>query len=197
MEDLYEDQKNIIHSSAIVSPNCIIGNGNYIGPYAVIEDNVILGNNNWIGPLVTIGQPGEYKNPPEGFDVSKGKVKIGNGNTIREHTAIQASVMTNSTIIGDNNFIMEKCHIAHDCVIGDNVIIAPLTSLGGSVCIENDSNLGQGVIIHPRLKIGRGSMLGMNSTITKDIPEFETWAGCPAKYLRPNYKMIEKLKNIE
>lgn len=183
--NIYHD--NDINDTAIIEPGCIIGENNHIGAYCVIEGNVWIGDNNWIGPLVTIGQPGEYRNK----DV-KGKVIIGSGNIIREHTAVQASVLTEATVIGNNTMVMEKCHIAHDCKVGDNVNIAPLSSLGGSAIVESDANLGQGVIIHPRLKVGRGAMVGMNATVTKDIPEFEVWAGSPARYMRPNHKAMNK-----
>ncbi len=189
-EGIYNNYNNDIDPTAIIPDT--IGNGNHIGAYAVIEDNVTLGDNNWIGPLVTIGQPGEYRNKN-----IRGTVIIGNNNIIREHTAIQASVIAEATRIGNDNYIMEKCHIAHDCVIDNGVTIAPLTSLGGSSRVKDNATLGQGVIVHPRLTIGEASMVGMNTTVTKDIPGYEVWVGSPAKYHRPNYKRImEKFKKV-
>ena len=105
------------------------------------------------------------------------------------------SILTDTTLIGDNNYIMHGCHIAHDCKLMDEINIAPLTSLGGFVKIFSYANLGQGVIVHPRLNIGKGSMIGMNATVTKDVPKFETWAGTPAKFLKMNEKAIKKLQN--
>lgn len=193
MEDDEIYVKNKIHSTAIVSPFAIIGKGNVIGPYAVIEDGVGIGDNNIIRAFAYIGGDPEYKNPPVGSSI--GKIVIGNNNMISEFVSIQKPILTPFTRIGNNCYIMDKTHVAHDCRLGNDVSIAPLTSLGGYVQIDDYSNLGQGVIIHPRKVVGKGVMIGMNSTVTKDIPDWECWYGSPAKYARPNYKMIDKYKN--
>ena len=83
---------------------------------------------------------------------------------------------------------MHGCHVAHDNYIWDDVTIAPLTSLGGMVQIGEGATLGQHVVIHPRLKVGQYAMIGMNATVTRDVPEFETWIGSPAKFMKINEK---------
>ncbi len=74
----------------------------------------------------------------------------------------------------------------------DNVTLSPMTCLGGMVIVEPDANFGMQSCVHPRRKISKGSMIGMAAAITKNIPEFETWAGVPAKYMKPNQKAIDK-----
>ena len=194
MKDVYHDPDNNIDPTALIGPNVSIGKGNTIGAFTVIKGRVMIGNNNYIAPHVVIGEPAEYRIPPEDY-CKDPMISIGNNNRISEFCAIQMSILTKQTLIGDNNYIMHGCHIAHDCLIGSNVNISPLTSLGGYVSIENNANLGQGVIIHPRLHIGKGSMIGMNATVTKSVPDFETWIGSPAKFLKMNEKAIKKLQD--
>lgn len=173
---------NRIHHDAQVSPNAIIGQGNIICKGVIIHDNVILGNNNYIGPYTVIGEPGEYRNPPQVDDVAyecvgettvflrkAGKIVIGNNNKIRELVAIQAPVLDETTSIGNDNYIMEKTHVAHDCRIGNEVTISPGVVLGGRVRIMNKANLGINASIHPRMVIGEGAMIGMGAIITRPV----------------------------
>jgi len=188
--DYFKLDKNNIDSSVIIEPGAVIGKGNTIGAYTVIRACVVIGNNNYIAPHVMIGEPAEYREHPE--NIYPEKVIIGNKNRISEFVSIQAGILTEGTTIGNENYIMHGCHIAHDNQIGNRVTLAPLVSLGGKVTVDDFANFGQGVIVHPRLKIGKGSMLGMNATVTKDIPDWETWAGTPAKFLKMNERGIKK-----
>lgn len=173
---------NSIHSDAQVSPNAIIGKNNIIGKGAIVHDNVIIGDNNYIGPYVVIGEPGEYRNPPQVENVAydcvgqttvflrtPGKIIIGNNNKIREFVAIQSPVLDEETSIGNDNYIMEKTHIAHDCRIGNQTTISPGVVLGGRVQIFNQVNLGINASIHPRIKVRSGAMIGMGAIITKEV----------------------------
>ena len=177
MNSQHEDKRNNIHPTAIVSPYAVIGEGNIIGAYTVIEHNVVIGDKNEIGSHVCIGSAGEVR----GDNTIKGKVVIGDNNVIKEAVSIQSPQRTDLTIIDNDCFIMHGCHIAHDNIIESNVTIAPLTIIGGCVLIQKYANIGMGTVVKQRLTVGEGCMLGMNSTITKDIPCFETWYGSPAK----------------
>ena len=186
----FELEDNVIDPTAIIEPGAIIGKGNTIGAYTVIRACVKIGNNNYIAPHVVIGEPAEYRvHPKRTFDE---KVIIGNRNRISEFVSIQAGILSECTFIIDNCYIMHGCHIAHDNHICSDVTIAPLTTLGGMVIVEPGANIGMGVLVHPRLKIEMGAMVGMGAVVTKNIPEFETWAGVPAKYMKPNQKAIDK-----
>lgn len=177
---------NIEHT-AMVSPLAVIGKGTYIGHYAVVEDNVTIGENCHIGHHAVIGSPGEYIGKR-----STGVVQIGDNVTLREFVTVHAPVLSGKTVIEDGCFVMTKCHIAHDCRIEKGVVMAPQSSMGGGVRIGEKSNFGQGVIVHPRLKIGSVCMLGMNATITKDVPDYQTWVGTPAKFKDWNVVGMER-----
>ena len=189
----FEREDNEISPLAYIDPCAVIGKGNMIGPFTVIRGNVIIGNNNYIGPHVVIGEPAEYRDHPEGKTDTK--VIIGDRNRISEFVAIQTGILTEATKIESDCYIMHGCHVAHDNQIGNGVTIAPLTCLGGSVIVEDYANIGMGVMVHPRLKMGKGSMIGMNATVTKDIPEFETWTGTPAKFMKMNEKGIKRYES--
>ena len=190
--DYFTKAENEIDPTAIIEPGAVIGKGNTIGAYTVIRSCVVIGNNNYIAPHVVIGEPAEYRVHPE--QTFPGRVVIGDRNRISEFVSIQAGILTRETRIYDECYIMHGCHIAHDNVIYNKVTIAPLVCLGGMVTIGYASNIGMGVKIHPRLVIGIGTMIGMGAVVTKNIPEWETWAGVPAKFMKMNDKAIRKYR---
>ncbi len=185
-----------IHKTAIVSKDAKIESGAEIGPYCIIGDNVRIGkdtrlishviiehteigDNCTIYPFTSIGLPPQdikYKGEKTG-------VKIGNNNIIREYTTIhRASVGGDGlTRIGDNNFIMAYVHIAHDCQIGSNIIMANATTLAGHVVVEDYAFIGGLVAVHQFARIGSYSMIGGFSAIAQDVPPYTTAAGDRAK----------------
>ena len=188
--DYFKLDHNEIDHTAIIETGAVIGKGNTIGPYAVIRHNAIIGDNNYIGPHVVIGEPAEYRIHPEGKNDTK--VIIGNRNRISEFVAVQSGILTEATEIGDDCYIMHGAHIAHDNKIGNSVTIAPLTCVGGSVVVGAFANIGMSVTIHPRITIGTGAMIGMNATVTKDVPLWQTWVGTPAKYMCMNERGMKR-----
>lgn len=177
---------NWVHPTAHVAieAHSRMGKGNHIGAFCFIGENVIIGDNNTIDPFACIGTDGEYR----GKD-SQGIVQIGHNNHVGEFVTIHLPT-EGKTHIGSDSMIMTKCHIAHDVWVGDSVTIAPMTSLGGFVEIRNFSNLGQGVIVHPRVVVGEGCMIGMNATITKHT-------GIWRKYVNVNEDIGENTKGRE
>ena len=186
-----------IHKTAIISSKAEIESDVYIGPYCIIGDNVKLGKgtklisnvhiegNTEIGencqiyPFTTIGFPPQdlkYKGEPTG-------VKIGSNNIIREYVTIhRASVSGDGwTTVGDNNFIMAYVHIAHDCKIGNSVILANLATLAGHVTVEDYVFIGGMVAIHQFTRIGAYAMVGGFSGVGQDIPPFTMASGARAK----------------
>lgn len=186
-----------IHKTAIISPKAEIESDVYIGPYCIIGDNVKIGKgtqlishvhiegkteigeNCQIYPFTTIGFPPQdlkYKGEPTG-------VKIGNNNIIREYVTIhRASVSGDGwTTVGDNNFIMAYVHIAHDCKIGNSVILANLATLAGHVIVEDYVFIGGMVAIHQFTRIGAYAMVGGFSGVGQDIPPFTMASGARAK----------------
>lgn len=186
-----------IHKTAIISPKAEIDKEVVIGPYCIIGDNVKIGRgtrlinhvqiegiteigeNCTIFPFTTIGFPPQdikYKGEPTG-------VKIGNNNTIREYVTIhRASVAGDGwTVIGDSNFIMAYVHIAHDCKIGNSVIMANLATLAGHVQVEDFAFIGGLVAIHQFTRIGAYAMIGGFSGVGQDVPPFTMASGPRAK----------------
>lgn len=161
---------------------------NIIHPTAVIYDNVILGKNNVIGPYAVIGNIGECRGETE----RKGNVVIGNNNVINSGVTIDSPVRSELTKIGHNCFIMTKSHIGHDCILGDFVTIAPGAVVGGVCVLEDWVNLGINSSIHQRLTIGESAMIGMGSVVTKDVKLFDVMIGSPARFLKKNHVGAKK-----
>lgn len=193
--DYFNRENNQIDPTAIIAPRAVIGKGNTIGAYTVINDCVVIGDNNYIAPHVVIGQPAEYRIYPE--NPQPEKVIIGNRNRLSEFSRIQAGILTNGTIIGNDCYIMAGSHIGHDCKIGNMVTIAPNAVIGGSTELNDFANVGMLAATHPRVKIGKGAMVGLGAAVTKDVPAWETWAGVPARYMKTNYKGIERFKHLD
>jgi UDP-N-acetylglucosamine acyltransferase len=177
-----------IHPTAIVDPNAKIGANVQIGPFSiigphvkigaktvvqshvVIEGEVITGHGNFIGHSAIIGAPPQ--------DVSflperKTKVEIGNDNIIREYCTIhRGSPDGSATKIGDKNFLMAGAHIGHNCIIGNDVIIANNCLLAGHVRVDDGAFLGGGSTFHQFMHIGRLVMVQGSSAFGKDLPPF-------------------------
>lgn len=186
-----------IHNTAIVSLKAEIDEDVIIGPYCIIGDNVKIGKgsqlishvqiegiteigeNCTVYPFTTIGFPPQdlkYKGQPTG-------VKIGNGNIIREYVTIHRGSVAGDgwTTIGDNNFIMAYVHIAHDCKIGSNVIMANLATLAGHVVVEDFVFIGGVVAVHQFSRIGAHAMVGGFSGVAQDVPPFTMVSGPRAR----------------
>ena len=186
-----------IHPTAIISPDVFIDpdESTEIGPYTIIEGNVTIHKGCRIGPYVHIQGYTEIGagcriltgaiigSIPQDLKYKGGKtyLKIGERNTIREFVTINTGTSEGeSTIIGNNNLIMAYVHIAHNCVIGNSVIIANGGTLAGHVVIDDFAIIGGLVGIHQFCRVGRYSIIGGCSKITKDIVPFVIADGHPA-----------------
>jgi UDP-N-acetylglucosamine acyltransferase len=186
---------NQIHPSAVIGPDVSMGSNNSIGPYCVIYGKVTIGDDNWIGPNVVIGTPGEMRGVrhfvPWADEQSADEVRIGSGNVIREFTAIQQGAQ-NPTTIGDDCYIMDKAHIAHDLRVGSGVTIACGVMFAGHVIVGDGANIGLGAVVHQRLAIGQGAMVGMGSVVTRDVPPYVLSYGSPARFHGANRVGLER-----
>ena len=177
-----------IHPSSLVDPSVFIGKNVKIGPFCVIEkdvnllDNVELKSHVVISSRVTIGEgtviypfaaigsaPQDLKYRGEASEVI-----IGKHNVIREHVTISPGTATGKmkTKLGDHCLIMIGAHIAHDCEVGNNVIMANNATLGGHVIVEDYAILGGLVAVHQFVRIGQYSMIGGTSGVKYDVPPF-------------------------
>ena len=183
------DPRAVVHPTAkladgvMVSPFVVIGEevhigeGTTIGPHAVIERWTTLGARCRVGAGAVLGgdpQHLQYRGEPS-------YLRIGDDNDIRELAVIQRSALPGGcTLIGSHNFIMSQTHVAHDCVLGDQVTMTSLTGLAGHVKVEDGAVLGGGVGVHQFVRIGAYSMIGGSSGLSQDVPPFMVAAGNPA-----------------
>lgn len=185
-----------IHPTAIISEEVEIDEDVEIGPYTIIEGNVKIGKNCKIGPYVHIQGYTEIDENTKIFTGAiigsipqdlkyKGEItylKIGKNNVIREFVTINPGTSSGEeTLIGDNNLIMAYAHIAHNCRIGNNVIIANAGTLAGHVIIEDYAIIGGLVGIHQFCRIGKHSIIGGCSKVVMDIIPYVMADGHPAR----------------
>lgn len=179
-----------IHPSAIVSESAKIGKNVKIGPFSIVgqdvilEDNVELkshvviegrtkvGEGTVIYPFASIGQIPQILK----YDGDNAEVVIGKYNRIREYVTIQSGINSfgGVTRIGDNNLLMVGVHIAHDCILGDNIVIANYASLAGHVEVGDYVVIGGLAAVHQFTRIGAHSMIGGLSGLARDLIPFGT-----------------------
>jgi UDP-N-acetylglucosamine acyltransferase len=186
------DSSAQIAFTARIHPGAVIGAGARVGEYCVIEEDVVIGESCLLEPYVyvkrwtTLGVDNEISagtvlgtDPlDKNFDGARSYLRIGSRNKIREHFTISRGTPPESaTEIGDDNFIMTSGHIAHNCKVGNNTVIASNVLLGGYVEIEDQAFLSGGVLVHQFSKIGRLAMISGNTRVNLDAPPFFTFAG--------------------
>lgn len=184
-----------IDPRAVVHPSAQLADGVTVGPYAIIGAEVTIGEHTTIAPHVvierwttigarcSIGAGAVLGGAPQylAYDGAPSYLRIGDDNNIRELAVIQRSAFPDGyTRVGSRNFIMSQTHIAHDCVVGDQVTLASLTGLSGHVEVEDGATIGGVTGVHQFVRIGTYSMIGGSSRISKDIPPYMLAAGSPA-----------------
>src|SRR5882724_13197231 len=155
---------------SIIGPQAVIGEKTTVQSHVVIEGEVVIGTGNFIGHGAIVGAP------PQDVSFSperKTRVEIGNDNIIREYCTIhRGSPEGSATKIGDKNFLMAGAHVGHNCVIGNNVVIANNCLLGGYVRVDDGAFLGGGSTFHQHMHVGRLVMVQGSSAFGKDLPPF-------------------------
>ncbi|MBI3545248.1 MAG: acyl-ACP--UDP-N-acetylglucosamine O-acyltransferase [Gammaproteobacteria bacterium] len=183
----------MIHPQAVVEAGAKIGNNVHVGPFSVIGASVEIGDDSWIGPHVVINGPTRIgkKNKiyqftslgeaPQhsGYKGEATRLEIGDGNIIREYCTLNRATTagTGVTRVGNDNFIMAYCHIAHDCQVGDRTIFANGASLAGHVVVEDNVVFGGFTLIHQFCRVGAHTMTGIGTVSFKDIPPYLLVAG--------------------
>ncbi len=174
-----------IEDDIVIGPFCIIGEGVHIKKGSKLISNVIIEGNTEIGENCTVFPFTSIGLPPQDlkYKGEKTNVKIGNNNTIREYITIhRASVSGDgTTTIGDNNFLMAYVHIAHDCKVGNHIIMANVATLAGHVTVEDHTVIGGLAAVHQFARIGAYTMIGGFSGVTQDIPPYTIASGPRAK----------------
>ena len=185
-----------IHPTAVVDPTAQLGEGVSVGPYAIVEAGAILGDHCQVAAhaLVASGvRMGSgnrvYHHAIIGTDSQdmkyhgeKADLVIGDNNTFREFVTVnRATGDGKATTIGSNCLFLAYSHVAHNCQVGSNVILANCAELGGEVVVEDFAVLGGLVGVHQFCRIGAHAMVGACSKITQDIPPYVTADGHPAR----------------
>jgi len=185
-----------IHPTAIVSSSARIGSGVSVGPYAVIEPDTEIGDGTEIrahacvkrfttlGPGNVVHECAVLGGEPQdvSFKERESYLRIGARNRIREGVTMHRGTGPGSeTVVGSDCFIMACAHVAHDCQLGDGVILANNVALAGYVEIEERAFLSGGVVVHQFCRIGQLAMIGGNSKIVQDCLPFIITDGVPGR----------------
>ena len=182
----------MIHPTAIIHSKARLHPSVSVGPYTVIDEGVELGAGCVVGPQVhltggtTIGarnrfhagcvigdapQDLKYANEPT-------RLRIGDGNVFREHVTVHRSnKAAEDTVIGDGSFFMAGCHVAHNCQVGNQVILANGALLGGHVTVQDRAFISGNCLVHQFVRIGTLAIMQGGSGISKDLPPFAVGVG--------------------
>ncbi len=186
----------MIHPTAVVDPSAQLDEDVEVGAYTIIDADVAIGRRTRIGPHVLVRGPTEIGRDNRVFQFAsvgedpqdkkyggeRTRLTIGDRNVVRESATIHRGTVQGcgETRIGNDNLFMAYSHVAHDCIIGDQVIMANAASLGGHVVIEDWAILGGFTIVHQFCRIGAHSFSAMGSVVSKDVPPYVTIDGHPA-----------------
>jgi|SRR5574344_2767554 UDP-N-acetylglucosamine acyltransferase len=192
---------NQISPMAFVDPEAKLGDNNIIGPFCYIDKNVEIGNNNKFYNSVTIHTGARIGSNNEFFPGSSISTKpqdlkfkgeettcqIGDFNSIRESVTIsRGTASKNTTIVGSHNLLMENMHIAHDCVLGSNLIIGNSTKFAGEVTVDDNAIISAVVLCHQFCRIGGYVMIQGGSRFSLDIPPYVIAGKEPTRFCGVN-----------
>ena len=196
-----------IHPTAVVHAAAHIGEGCFIGPYCVIGEHVQLGERNKlhshvvidgntslgigneIYPFASIGLRTQDMKWSGGI----ARVEIGDNNTFREHVTVNSATADGGvTRVGSHNHILAYAHVAHDCTLGNHIVMSNVATLGGHIVVEDFANVGGLAAVHQFCRIGRMSIIGGCSKVVQDVPPFMLVDGNPAETRTVNKVGLER-----
>jgi UDP-N-acetylglucosamine acyltransferase len=198
----------VIHPTAVVSRGAELGVDVVIGPYSVIGDGVKIGDRTRVGPHVVVdgatrvgrdnlivGQA-NLGGPPQDLSYrgEPTELVIGDGNTVREFVTINRGTLKGGgvTTIGSRSLFMACCHVAHDCEIGDAVILANGVLLAGHVRVCEGANIGGAAAANQFVTIGRYAYVGGMTRVSQDVPPFMLLEGHQARVRQVNVVGLER-----
>ena len=187
----------MIDSRAVISPQAHIGPDVQIGPFAVIGADVMIGAGSWIGPHAVINGPTRIGAANKVFQFASlgeapqdkkyqgepTRLEIGDRNVIREFVTVNRGTVQDGgvTRIGDDNLLMAYAHVAHDCHLGNQIIMANCATLAGHVEIQDWVIMGGLSAAHQFTKIGAHAFIANNGAVTRDVPPYVMAVGQPAE----------------
>ncbi|MCK4420177.1 acyl-ACP--UDP-N-acetylglucosamine O-acyltransferase [candidate division WOR-3 bacterium] len=173
-----------IGKGCIIEKDVSIGSGTRIDTGVIIKGGVIIGRNNEIHPYAVIGDTPQDMS----YSKDKGVIQIGDNNIIREFVTIHGAVGKDErTMIGDHNYIMAYSHIAHNCKVGNHVLLVNGATLGGLVEVQDYAYISAFVPVHQWVRIGAYSIIGGGLRITKDLVPYALAGGSPLRVVSPNF----------
>lgn len=163
----------------VIGPHVEIGAGTSIGPHVVINGPTRIGRDNRIFQFASIGEIPQDKK----YHGEASLLEIGDRNTIREFCTINRGTEDGGGItrLGNDNWLMAYIHIAHDCLLANNITMSNGASLAGHVTVDDYAILGGFTLVHQFCAIGQNAFCGMGSAISKDIPPYIMVSGNPAQ----------------
>jgi UDP-N-acetylglucosamine acyltransferase len=191
-----------MHPTALVDPAAELAPGVRVGPYTVIQGRVVIGPDTEIGPHVVIKEfttigarcrifqfaslgeiPQDLK-----FQGEESQLIIGDDNTIREFATMHRGTAGGGglTRVGDGNLFMAYAHVAHDCIVGNHVIMSNAATLGGHIVVEDRAIIGGLAAVHQFSRIGRHAFVGGASAVARDVPPYTIAYGNRAKLMGLN-----------
>lgn len=180
----------VIGAYSCIGANVTIGTGCEIGPHVVISGSTVIGSNNKIFQFASIGadcQDKKYAGEPT-------ELIIGNNNVFREFCSIHRGTVQGGGItrIGSNNLFMAYTHVAHDCILANNIVLANNASLAGHIIVADFAIFGAFSAVHQFCAVGAYSFIAAGSIVYKDIPPFVMASGYPAKATGLNTVGLER-----
>lgn len=188
---------NNIHPTALVSPKAKIGNNIIVGPYAIIQDDVEIGNDCRVGPhaviydgarigdRVKIKQAASVAHVPQDLKFSQepSLFIVGDDTVIHEFVTLHRGTKeTGKSEVGKKCLLMAYAHVAHDCVIGDNVILANGVQIAGHVLVEDFAIIGGMTPVHQFCKVGQHCMIGGGFRAVQDVPPYILCGEMPLRF---------------
>ncbi len=169
----------VIGPFTTVGPNVIIGAGTQVGAHCTLTGHTRIGRNNRFIGFCSIGAPPQdkkYRGEPT-------RLEMGDDNTVREFVTIHTGTAQDEGItrVGNDNWIMTYVHIAHDCRVGNHIVLSSSAQLAGHVHVQDHAILGGFTGVHQFVKIGAHSMSGGQALLLQDVPPYVMAAGSPAK----------------
>jgi UDP-N-acetylglucosamine acyltransferase len=186
----------MIDSRAVISPQAQIAADVQVGPFTVIGADVVIGSRTWIGPHAVINGPTRIGSDNKIFQFASlgdapqdkkyngepTRLEIGDRNVFRESVTVNRGTVHDKgvTHIGNDNLLMAYSHVAHDCHLGDQIVMANCATLGGHVEVGDWVTMGGLSAVHQHTKVGAYSFIAHNAAVTRDVPPYVMAVGRPA-----------------
>ena len=197
----------MIHPTAIVHRSAHVGADCIVGPYCVVGENVVLGDGcrlhshvvidghtrlgpaNEVFPFACLGLKSQDLKWQGGIN----RLEIGAHNTFREHVTVNTATSDGGvTRVGSHNHILAYAHIAHDCTLGDHIVMSNVATLAGHIAVEDYAVIGGLAAVHQFCRVGRMSIIGGCSKVVQDVPPFMLVDGNPAETRTVNKVAMER-----